>query len=132
MTLEISLVIGGESENNQWFIDSGASQHMMPDKKILVNSARFKTLVEVKLADYSMLYSYGKGDVYLSVYNGPEKVKVELKDVVYVPKIQNKLMSLPSMTAKGATVEFKGKLCTIFIDEKSYQIGHQRGKLLIS
>ena len=25
MTPEISVVIGGESENNQWFIDSGAS-----------------------------------------------------------------------------------------------------------
>ena len=61
--------------------------------------------------------------------NGPEKVKVELKDVLCVPKIQNKLMSLPSMTEKGATVKFKGQLCTIFIDGKSYQIGHKQGKL---
>ena len=33
------------------------------------------------------------------------------------------------MTAKSATVEFKGQLCTIFIDGKSYQIGHKQGKL---
>ena len=130
MTPEISFVIiGGESENNQWFIDSGASRHMTPDKKSLVNFGKFKTPTEVKLADNSVLYSYGKGDVYLSLYNGPEKVKVELKNVLYLPKIQNKLISLPSMTAKGATVEFKGQLCTIVIDGKSYQIGYKQGKL---
>ena len=38
-------------------------------------------------------------------------------------------MSLPSMTGNGATVEFKGQFCTIFIDGKSYQIGHKQGKL---
>ena len=56
MTPEISLVIGGESENNQWFIDSGASQHMTPDRKSLVNFEKFKTPTEVKLADNSVLY----------------------------------------------------------------------------
>ena len=65
----------------------------------------------------------------LSVYNGHENVKAEPKDVLYVPKTQNKLISLPSMTAKGATVEFKGQFCTIFYDGKSYQIGHKQGKL---
>ena len=38
-------------------------------------------------------------------------------------------MSLPSMTQKGATVEFKGQLCTVIIDDKAYQIGHKHGKL---
>ena len=65
MSPEISLVIGGKSENNQWFIDSGASQHMTPDKKNLVNSEKFKTRIQVKLADNSVLYLYGKGDVCL-------------------------------------------------------------------
>ena len=126
---EIALVSDGEPGDNNWWIDSGASQHMTPVKKSLINFEKFKTPLEVKLADNSVLFSYGKGDVHLSVYNGTEKVNIALKDVLYVPKIQNKLMSLPSMTLKGATVEFKGQSCTVIIDDKAYQIGHKHGKL---
>jgi len=80
------------------------------------------------LADNSILFPYGKGDVYLAVYDGTEKVNVMLKEVPYGAKIQNKLLSSPSMTEKGATVEFKGQSCKISIHGKTYSIGHKHGK----
>ena len=50
---------------------------MTPNKKSLLNFEKFKTPIEVKLAENSVLYSYRKGDVYLSVYyNDHEKVKI--------------------------------------------------------
>ena len=52
-----------------------------------------------------------------------------LNDVLYVPKLQNKLFSLPSITEKVASVEFKGKTCGITVDEKKYLIGYKHGKL---
>ena len=52
-----------------------------------------------------------------------------LNGVLYVPKIQNKLFSLPTVTEKGATVEFKGRSCDIKLDGKAYTIGHKHGKL---
>ena len=66
MTPEISLVIVGESENNQWFIDSGASRHMTPDKKSLENFEILQTPIDIKLADNSMLYIY----IYSSIEHG--------------------------------------------------------------
>ena len=129
ITPDVALLAGEKSMKSEWWIDSGASQHMTPDKKSLINFERFDSPVEVKLADNSILFSYGKGDVYLAVYDGTEKVNVMLKEVLYVPKIQNKLLSLPSMTEKGATVEFKGQSCKISIHGKTYSIGHKHGKL---
>ena len=85
--------------------------------------------MEVKLADNSILFPYGKGDVYLAVYDGTEKVNVMLKEVPYGAKIQNKLLSSPSMTEKGATAEFKSQSCKISIHGKTYSIGHKHGKL---
>ena len=127
---EIALATGGESvDSPEWWIDSGASQHMTPEKKSFTNFEKFKVPLKMKLADNSVLYAFGKGDVYVSVYNGTEKVNVALKDVLYVPKIQNKLFLLPSITEKGATVEFKGQSCTVIIDDKAYKIGHKHGKL---
>ena len=102
---------------------------MTPKKNSLVNFKKFEAPSQVKLADNSILNSYGKGDVYLTVYNGTEKVNVVLKDVLFVPKIQTKLLSLSSIIEKGAAVEFKGKSCKITIDDKSYTIGHKHGKL---
>ena len=126
---DVALAAKAESAKENWWIDSGASKHMTPKKTSLVNFQKFLTPSQVKLADNSILYSYGKGDVYLTVYDGAEKVNVVLKDVLYVPKLQNKLLSLASMTEKGASVEFKGKSCKITIDNKSYSIGHKHGKL---
>ena len=127
---EVALTVNDNSALcKEWWIDSGASRHMTPKKNSLVNFQKFEAPSQVKLADNSTLNSYGKGDVYLTVYDGTEKVNVVLKDVLYVPKIQTKLLSLSSIIEKGAAVEFKGKSCTITIDEKSYTIGHKHGKL---
>jgi len=54
---------------------------MTPDKKSLINVERSDSPVEVQLADNSILFSYGKGNVYLAVYDGTEKVNVMLKEV---------------------------------------------------
>ena len=96
------------SESN-WGIDSGASQHMSPVKKEMTDFVRLKSPLDVKLADNSVLHAYGKGTVHLSVFGGLEKINVTLKDVLYIPKIQNKLLSLPSITNKGAETQFKGQ-----------------------
>ena len=127
---EIALAACGiPSKQNDWWIDSGASQHMTPDKKGLSDYQSFRNPLQVKLADNSVLLSYGKGNLHLSVFDGTEKVNITLSDVLFVPKIQNKLLSLPSMTEKGAEVHFKGQFCKVIIDGKLFSIGHKHGKL---
>ena len=67
---------------------------MTPKKESLENFVTFDTPLQVKLADDSVLLSYGKGETRLTVLDNNEKVKIVLKDVLIVPKIQNKLFSL--------------------------------------
>ena len=73
----VALATYVESGKENWWIDSGASKHMTPKKASLVNFQKFSTPSQVKLADNSILNSYGKGDVYLTVYDGAEKVNLE-------------------------------------------------------
>ena len=126
---DVALKVNGGSCKDDWLIDSGASQHMTPDKRGLTKFERFSKPIEIKLADNSVLYSYGKGDVYITTYDGDRKVTILLKEVLYVPKIQHKLLSLSSMTEKGAQVEFIGQSCKIGINGKIYSIGRKHGKL---
>lgn len=65
----------------------------------------------------------------MMAYDGTDKISILLKGVLYVPKIQNKLLSLSSMTEKGAKVEFIGQSCKISINDKQHSIGHIHGKL---
>ena len=102
---------------------------MTPEKKSLDGYSTFETPLKVKLADDSVLYAYGKGNVYLTVLNGSDKINIVLKNVLFVPKLQSKLFSLPSITKRGAAVELKNKTCGITIDGKQYTIGHKHGKL---
>ena len=126
----MTLSAGGlSSTENDWCIDSGASQHMTPSKKGMTDYVTFRNPLHVKLADDSVLLAYGKGNLHLSVLDGTEKVNITLKDVLYVPKIQKRLLSLPSMTQKDVEVRFKGQFCKVLIDEKLYSIGHQHVNL---
>ena len=83
----------------------------------------------MKLADDTVIFAYGKGELQLILYDGKDKVNATLKDVLYVPKIQKNLLSLPSLTDKDAEVQFKGKHCKKIINGNAYSIGHKHGKL---
>ena len=71
---------------------------MSPVKKEMTDFVRFKSPLDVKVADNNVLHAYGKRTVHLSVFDGLEKINVTL--TLYVSKIQNKLLSLPSITKK--------------------------------
>ena len=53
---EVALATGGTSmKGDEWWIDSGASQHMTPTKKGMAEYESFRIPVKVKLADNSTL-----------------------------------------------------------------------------
>ena len=127
---EVALATGGASmQADGWWIDSGASQHMTHEKGGMENYSTFRKPLQVRIADNTILYAYGKGNIGLTVFNENETVNITLKDVLYVPKLRNKLLSLPSMTEKGVEVQFKGQSCKIIINDEVYSIGHKHGKL---
>ena len=85
---EIALVTDhGLPEYDEWWIDSGASQHMTFEKKGLRDYVEFKDPLRVKLADNNILLAYGKGSLRFSTYDGAERVELFLSDVLSVPKI---------------------------------------------
>ena len=65
--------------NADWRVDSGASQHMTPEKKSLDNYSAFETPLKAKLTDDSVLYGYGKVNVHLTVLNGNDKINIVLR-----------------------------------------------------
>eukprot|EP00795_Rhopilema_esculentum_P012375 gene12375-3031_t len=107
-TSEIALAVNtNASKKNEWWIDSGASKHMTPENAKMLNYTKFSNPLPVKLADNNVLYAYGKGNLRFPVFDGTRKFNLFLEDVLYVPKIKRNLLSLPTMTQRGAEVRFK-------------------------
>ena len=89
----------------------------------------FRNQLKVKLAENSILQACGKGSLRTIVYNVTEKVNLILNAVLYVPNIQNNLLSSLSLTAKCANMQFKGQDCDLVIGSKVYNTGCKHGKL---
>ena len=102
---------------------------MIPKKKELYNYSTVEDPLKKKLADTSTLLAHGKASSCIIVYNGTEKISLVLTDVLYVPELQNILLPLPTIIEKGVTVQLKGQVCELMINDKRYCIGHKHGKL---
>ena len=60
----------------------------------------------MNLADNSYVFAQGAGEVKLKLYDVNQPVGVILQNVLYVPKIKNKLFSVSSATEEGGTLVF--------------------------
>ena len=75
---QLALATSNESirVDDNWWIDSGATQHMTPEKDRMQNFVVFGTPRKVKLADNSILNSYGKGDLKMKDNDGSEEINL--------------------------------------------------------
>ena len=83
----------------------------------------------MNLADESKIYGYGIGDVNIDLFDGNTFVPVVIKNVMYVPKLHRKLLSISDITDRGSSVTFQGQTSTITMKGKTFLFGQRHGKL---
>ena len=116
--------------DDDWWIDSGASNHMSPNESDFLNYTEFEEPVKVNLADKSHLLALGSGDVGIQLYDiNNRTVDVKLKNTLYIPTIQNKLFSVSSAVEIDGAVKFDKDGVTWEKDGISTKIGQKHGKL---
>lgn len=95
------------SEQDSWYADSGATEHMCSRKECFKNYEAYpERSYTVRVGDGALIDAKGRGDV--EVYtNNSEKVIHTLKNVLHVPDIQKNLLSISRSTQKGMKVTFE-------------------------
>ena len=111
-------VMSTEDEDNTWYLDNGASNHMTGHRE------KFKNLDEsitgqVKFGDGSLVHIKGKGSVKMACRNGEER---ELKEVYYIPTLRSNIISLGQLSEEGNRVVLDGDMLWVYAAD---------GKLLI-
>ncbi|KAL5757116.1 hypothetical protein ACOSQ2_021862 [Xanthoceras sorbifolium] len=100
--------VGGESlmlmahnstyqNQNVWFLDSGASNHMT-GRKDLFTELDEKVHGEISFGDLSKIPVQGRGDVMIKQKNGDHAF---ISNVYYVPDMKTNILSLGKLLEKG-------------------------------
>ena len=100
------LISSNADSASQWYIDSGASQHMTNRKDSMMHYQEFSSPEIVRMGNIYDTKAYGKGNIWIEVtangvYNPPELV-----DIVCVPALGKNSYSVSAVTKRGNTVLF--------------------------
>ncbi|KAG7585452.1 Ribonuclease H-like superfamily [Arabidopsis thaliana x Arabidopsis arenosa] len=106
-------------ENNVWYLDNGASNHMSGNREYF--SKIDETITgKVRFGDDTRIDIKGKGSVLFINKNKEKKI---LADVYYIPELKSNIISLGQATESGCDVRMKDDYLTV----------HDRdGKLLVA
>jgi hypothetical protein len=120
----------GMIEDDMWIIDSRASRHMTGNQARLSNLNEKKTSYKVKLGDKTTYPVEGFGQASIKIKIGNY---VHLSNVLYVPGLENNLVSISCLEYKGNRIaSMDGKVLSWYKDssiKNARVIGNNKGNL---
>ena len=98
-----------EKKEDIWFIDSGCTNHMTPEKEIFHDLDTSFTS-KVKMGNGELAEVKGKDNIQVET----EKGKEFIYDVLFVPGLDQSLLSVGQLVEHGYSVNFKDNSCIIY------------------
>ena len=99
-------------DSDDWFIDSGATDHMCCDKDSFTVYHSLDRPKPIYLGDSSVVNAYGMGTIQIGD-------KVNVLNVLHVPDLDINLLSADKVLQQGYDVFFSGDDCTIKLGNKN-------------
>ncbi|KAI5414317.1 hypothetical protein KIW84_058442 [Lathyrus oleraceus] len=97
------------SSSEYWLINSGCTNHMTYDKTLFKDLKPTK-VSKVRIGNGSYISAKGKGTILISTTSGIKTIS----DVLYVPDIDQNLLTVGQLIEKGFKVSFENQHCVIF------------------
>jgi hypothetical protein len=94
---------GGPEE---WYIDSGASNHFSPHRDLFKTFSTLEHPVEIETAEGTS-HGIGKGTIEISAMAGDDTNIIKLNDVIYAPKLNANLLSSLTLYDRGYEIQMK-------------------------
>jgi hypothetical protein len=123
---EFVFSVSSDTRATCWLLASGASSHMSFDRGEFCEFRVLASAMTVTVASGERLRVSGIGSVRFAI--GVSQT-VKLTDVLFVPELDRKLLSIPLLVAKGAEVLFREYHCDIRFGGRLIARVHKEGKL---
>lgn len=102
--------LNGKYSKTEWYVDSGASMHMTPNKE-WINNANYKpSLSDITVANDAKVQVLCSGDVQITT---DRNYDITVKDVQCVPSLTTNLLSVSELIKNGNSVVFEASCCYI-------------------
>lgn len=103
----------GNTNKEDWYIDSGASMHMTMREDWLENKTA-PEVQEIVVANNSVIPVAAAGTVNIDVFVNNIVSSIEIRNVQHVPNLSTNLLSVSQIVKNGHTVRFDNTTCKIF------------------
>lgn len=94
-----------EEKGIVWYMDSGATKHMVNNKSFFCFDSRMKDNVRLADGRYAKIEGIGSGTI-KCVQNGNNIRNIKV-DVLYVPTLETNLLSVRKLNERGFKVLFE-------------------------
>ncbi|XP_017629257.1 uncharacterized protein LOC108472265 [Gossypium arboreum] len=91
-----------------WLVDSGCTHHMATDEKLFKDFDR-TFASKIRIGNRSMIEAKGRGNVLINPCSGNKVIS----DVLFVPDIDQDLLSVGQLVEKGYSLAFKNGTCIV-------------------
>ena len=123
------LAKSGGGRSDSWFIDSGASSHMTHNRAFFSKFTSGNMTVQVAKKDIVMNV-LGTGSGIIKGFDGKgTQVNIELKNVLYIPSLEQNLNSVSKITDSGLKIKFSETECEVQHKLKTLLVGPRYGDL---
>lgn len=103
-----------EFNQDDWYVDSGASAHMVSNKNMLTNISYEPKVKEIIVADRTKVPVLCSGDLRLTTRVKTITHEVVMNNVLCIPTLTANLLSVSQMIANGNRVSFNRDGCYIY------------------
>ena len=116
-----------DNTDSKWCIDAGATDHMCPNRDLLINYKRLDKTV--MMTNGSVIQAVGVGDIPILAFDGKEWKERTLMDTLHVPKSKFHLFSMARTLEKKCTMKAEESQCIFQRAGETVAIGKKIGKL---
>ncbi|XP_047264050.1 uncharacterized protein LOC107865605 [Capsicum annuum] len=106
--LFVATCVSSKSSSECWFINSGCTNHMTNDKD-LFKELKPMTITKVRIGNGEYILVQGKGTVVIPSHSGTKTIS----EVLYVPEIDQNLLSVGQLMENNFKLNFEDKHCLI-------------------
>lgn len=108
-----------QARRSKWFIDSGASDHLVRDKELFTELHRLETPVEIAVAkDGESIVAEHSGTVKVMSIADGRNIECTVKNVLFIPQLRYNLFSVSRVEKAGMSVVFERGKALIYRDSE--------------
>lgn len=103
----------------KFYIDSGCTDHLVNNKNFFTNLVMLKDPIKIKIAKQGdFMRAIGVGNIVAYNIVNNKRVEYKFSNVLYVPKLNNNLLSVKKMELLGMKIVFQNRQVLIYHDNE--------------